>query len=217
MLEEQIITLFSKQRLESYNNDLDKHFENLRLIARITPKIAVIEIILRNMLDSILTQTNPLWIENSKDKIMVEAKNKITKDTKNTNLTHHQYLSRLTFGIIIHIIKKEKLQNKVMNLENIKFKTYDSGNRDFKCVKQKSRLRNFEKVNIVLSLLQNLRNRSYHWENIMKTTQKQDKTYPRITTKQHNVIIGIHPDNIELFLDDIIKTYGQGLLDIMNR
>lgn len=217
MLEEQIITLFSKQRLESYNNDLDKHFENLRLIARITPKIAVIEIILRNMLDSILTQTNPLWIENSKDKIMVEAKNKITKDTKNTNLTHHQYLSRLTFGIIIHIIKKEKLQNKVMNLETIKFKTYDSGNRDFKCVKQKSRLRNFEKVNIVLSLLQNLRNRSYHWENIMKTTQKQDKTYPRITTKQHNVIIGIHPDNIELFLDDIIKTYGQGLLDIMNR
>ena len=162
MLEEQIITLFSKQRLESYNNDLDKHFENLRLIARITPKVAVIEIILRNMLDSILTQTSPLWIENSKDKIIVEAKNKITKDTKNTNLTYHQYLSRLTFGIIIHIIKKEKLQNKVMNLENIKFKTYDSGNRDFKYIKQKSRLRNFEKVNIVLSLLQNLRNRSYH-------------------------------------------------------
>ncbi|BBB19072.1 hypothetical protein [Helicobacter cinaedi] len=33
MIEEQIITLFSKQRLESYDNDLDKHFDNLRLIA----------------------------------------------------------------------------------------------------------------------------------------------------------------------------------------
>lgn len=216
MLEKQIITLFSKQRLESYNNDLDKHFDNLRLIARITPKIAVIEIALRNMLDSVLTQTSPLWIENSKDKIIIEARNKITKDTKNTNLTHHQYLSRLTFGVIIHTIKKEKLQNKVMNLKNIKFKSYDLSNRDFKYIKQKSRIRNFEKVNIALSLLQNLRNRSYHWENIMKTTQKQDKTYPRLTTKQHNVIIGIHPNNIELFLDDIIKTYKEDLLDMIS-
>ncbi|BDB64139.1 hypothetical protein T36_0586 [Helicobacter cinaedi] len=103
-----------------------------------------------------------------------------------------------------------------MNLKNIKFKSYDLSNRDFKYMKQKSRLRNFEKVNIALSLLQNLRNRSYHWENIMKTTQKQDKTYPRLTTKQHNVIIGIHPNNIELFLDDIIKIYKEDLLDMIS-
>ncbi|BDB64138.1 hypothetical protein T36_0585 [Helicobacter cinaedi] len=87
MLEEQIITLFSKQRLESYNNDLDKHFDNLRLIARITPKIAVIEIALRNMLDSVLTQTSPLWIENSKDKIIIEARSQKIPKTPTLHIT----------------------------------------------------------------------------------------------------------------------------------
>ena len=30
--------LLSKERLESYNNEIDKHYENLKLIGNITPK-----------------------------------------------------------------------------------------------------------------------------------------------------------------------------------
>ena len=41
MLRAQIIALFSKPRLQSYNNDLGKHFENLDLIAKLTPNLEV--------------------------------------------------------------------------------------------------------------------------------------------------------------------------------
>ncbi|EOX8312435.1 hypothetical protein ACPWW0_000757 [Campylobacter jejuni] len=42
--------IFSKQRLEHYK-DINEHFENLKLISKIMPKIAILEIYLRNVLD----------------------------------------------------------------------------------------------------------------------------------------------------------------------
>lgn len=46
--------LLSKERLESYNNEIDKHYENLKLIGNIT----TLEIILGNKLDSVLSLRN---------------------------------------------------------------------------------------------------------------------------------------------------------------
>lgn len=101
-----------------------------------------------------------------------------------------------------------------MNLGNINFLDYDSSNRNF-WIKdsRKTYFKNFEKVDIVLSLLQNLRNRSYHWENITKTINKNGIDYPRLTTKVKNTHIGINPNKIEIFLDDLIKTYDERFLD----
>ncbi|EAL0093151.1 hypothetical protein BHT74_09390, partial [Campylobacter jejuni] len=49
-------------------------------------------------------------------------------------------------------------------------------------------------------------------ENILKTTEKNGKHYPRLTTKIENVYIGINPQKIELFLDDLIKTFDERIL-----
>ena len=45
--------LLSAQRLSSYEN-IDEHFDNLVLIGKITPKLTLIEIALRNLMDMLL-------------------------------------------------------------------------------------------------------------------------------------------------------------------
>lgn len=205
--------LLSKERLQSYTS-VEEHFENLTLIARLTPKLATLEIILRNLLDNELSKIDARWIESSQDIKMQEELSKIKSRDNVTILTHHQYLSRLTLGIIIRTIRNEKLQNKIVNLKAMKFRKYDLSNRDYFYFPngKSSSFNNVNKVDIALSLLHNLRNRCYHWENILKTTQKRSAIFPRITTKIENTHIGIHPSKIETFLEDLLKHFDDGLL-----
>lgn len=206
--------LFSQIRLSSYNNDIIKHYDNLKLVGKITPKIATLEIILRNKLDNKLSEQDNDWIKNSNDEKIKKAKDEIKYREKNRILSHHQYLSRMSLGVIIYLIKENKLQNSIMDLKNINFINYNQYNRNFFFKNGiKLRFRNTHKVDIVLSLLQNLRNRSYHWENILKTTEKNGKHYPRLTTKIENAYIGINPQKVELFLDDLIKTFDEEILE----
>ncbi|EOC6529115.1 hypothetical protein ACKFC9_001832 [Campylobacter jejuni] len=204
--------LLSEKRLTSYNNDIIKHYDNLKLIGKITPKIATLEIILRNKLDSELSKLDNEWIKNSNDEMIKKAKEKIEEREKN-NFSHHQYLSRMSLGTIIYLIKENRMQDSIMNLNNINFRNYNQYNRNFFLKNGKKRnFGNIYKVDIVLSLLQNLRNRSYHWENILKTTEKNGKSFPRLTTKIENTYIGINPHKIEMFLDDLIKTLDEEIL-----
>ncbi|EAH7332974.1 hypothetical protein NI112_001917 [Campylobacter coli] len=205
--------LFSQIRLSSYDNNIVKHYDNLKLVGKITPKIATLEIILRNKLDNKLSEQDSNWIKNSNDENIKKAKDEIEYREKNRILSHHQYLSRISLGTIIYLIKENRMQDSIMNLKNINFRNYNQYNRNFFLKNGKKRnFGNIYKVDIVLSLLQNLRNRSYHWENILKTTEKNGKHYPRLTTKIENVYIGINPQKIELFLDDLIKTFDERIL-----
>ncbi|ELJ1597204.1 hypothetical protein [Campylobacter upsaliensis] len=205
--------LLSQTRLSSYNNDIAKHYDNLKLVGKITPKIATLEIILRNKLDSKLSELDNEWIKNSNDGMIKNTREKIEEREKNKILSHHQYLSRMSLGTIIYLIKENRVQDSIMNLNNINFRNYNQYNRNFFLRNGKKRnFGNIYKVDIVLSLLQNLRNRSYHWENILKTTEKNGKHYPRLTTKIENAYIGINPQKIELFLDDLIKTFDEEIL-----
>ncbi|EOH0104304.1 hypothetical protein ACR99V_001677 [Campylobacter jejuni] len=73
--------LFSKERLESYNN-IYEHFDNLKMIASITTKIAILELVLRNLLDKHMKEKDLEWLrnyneENIKQKIC-RRKNKIS-------------------------------------------------------------------------------------------------------------------------------------------
>ncbi|EIZ7226873.1 hypothetical protein Q3S29_001060 [Campylobacter upsaliensis] len=205
--------LLSQTRLSSYNNDIVKHYDNLKLVGKITPKIATLEIILRNKLDSKLSELDNEWIKNSNDGMIKNTREKIEEREKNKILSHHQYLSRISLGTIIYLIKENRVQDSIMNLNNINFRNYNQYNRNFFLRNGKKRnFGNIYKVDIVLSLLQNLRNRSYHWENILKTTEKNGKHYPRLTTKIENAYIGINPQKIELFLDDLIKTFDEEIL-----
>ncbi|WP_139454245.1 hypothetical protein [Campylobacter armoricus] len=206
--------LLSQIRLSSYGNDIVKHYDNLKLIGKITPKIATLEIILRNKLDSKLSEQDNDWIKNSNDENIKKAKIEIENREKNKILSHHQYLSCMSLGTIIYLIKENKLQNSIMDLKGINFRNYGENNRNFFFEKgKKLRFRNTHKVDVVLSLLQNLRNRSYHWENILKTTENNGKYYPRLTTKIENTHIGLNPQKIDLFLSDLIKTFNEEILE----
>ncbi|HEF1050280.1 TPA: hypothetical protein R8P54_001849 [Campylobacter coli] len=206
--------LLSQIRLSSYNDDIIKHYDNLKFVGKITPKIATLEIILRNKLDNKLSEQDNDWIKNSNDENIKKAKDEIEYREKNRNLSHHQYLSCMSLGTIIHLIKENKLQNSIMDLKNINFRNYNQHNRNFFFENGiKLRFRNTHKVDIILSLLQNLRNRSYHWENILKTTEKNGKHYPRLTTKIENTHVGVDPQKIDLFLSDLIKTFNEEILE----
>ncbi|UAK86686.1 hypothetical protein K8O90_00245 (plasmid) [Campylobacter coli] len=206
--------LFSQIRLSSYNNDIVKHYDNLKCVGKITPKLATLEIILRNKLDNKLSEQDSNWIKNSNDENIKKAKDEIEKREKNRILSHHQYLSRISLGTIIYLIKENRMQDSIMNLKNINFRNYNQYNRNFFFENGiKLRFRNTHKVDIVLSLLQNLRNRSYHWENILKTTEKNGKHYPRLTTKIKNTHIGVDPQKIDFFLSDLIKTFNEEILE----
>ncbi|ECL0317261.1 hypothetical protein QRJ21_001908, partial [Campylobacter jejuni] len=92
--------LFSQIRLYSYDNNIVKHYDNLKLVGKITPKIATLEIILRNKLDNKLSEQDSNWIKNSNDENIKKAKDEIEKREKNRILSHHQYLSRISLGTI---------------------------------------------------------------------------------------------------------------------
>ncbi|EAI3116882.1 hypothetical protein PJJ44_001689 [Campylobacter jejuni] len=206
--------LFSQIRLSSYDNNIVKHYDNLKLVGKITPKIATLEIILRNKLDNKLSEQDSNWIKNSNDENIKKAKDEIEKREKNRILSHHQYLSRISLGTIIYLIKENRMQDSIMNLKNINFRNYNQYNRNFFLKNGKKRnFGNIYKVDIVLSLLQNLRNRSYHWENILKTTEKNGKHYPRLTTKIENTHVGVDLQKIDLFLSDLIKTFNEEILE----
>lgn len=60
-----------------------------------------------------------------------------------------------------------------------------------------------------------IRNRAFHWENLLKTRIIKGETYPCIVTiypkneeRSNQTIIGIMPDKILDFLDDLIESIG---------
>ena len=231
---QEVISLISKNRLESFEKENDKealieHCKNIDLARDITPKLAILEIALRNKLDNILSIENTNWILESKDillnnaiKGIDEKGKKILKQLDLEHFSHHQYLSRLSLGMIIHTIKENKLQNKILDLKEMDFRDYDGTNRNFyytynkvdskgKAIRQRNDFSNISRVDIALSLLQNIRNRAYHWENLLKTTKYNNQIFPRITTREEKTNVGIHPNKLNLFLVDLVKLVSKNL------
>ncbi|MFP6336936.1 CAAX protease [Helicobacter pylori] len=175
-----ITLILSKDRLDTYNS-LEQYKENLKLIASITPKISNLEIYLRNALDYCLTQIKGSeWVfnESALTPLIKELKE------KKKEITHSLILSKMSLGAVIRFIKGKKRL-----------------------------LYNYIKAHIALNLLWTIRNRAYHWENLLKI---QPNNRPRIATpfngKTENIpmdrilVIGIEPNKITLFLDDLIKS-----------
>ena len=53
-----------------------------------------------------------------------------------------------------------------------------------------------------------LRNRAFHFENLYKLNPSNT---PRISTKVGKTIVGIDPDKIEIFIDDILDSFDENL------
>ncbi|WP_232259430.1 CAAX protease, partial [Helicobacter pylori] len=207
-----ITLILSEERLDTYNS-LEQYKENLKLIASITPKISNLEIYLRNALDYCLTQIKGSeWVfnESALTPLIKELKE------KKKEITHSLILSKMSLGAVVRLIFCYTLEGVVLDLRAYRLRAYYHENKDTLLIKGKKRLLyNYIKVHIALNLLWTIRNRAYHWENLLKI---QPNKRPRITTsfsgKTKNIpmdrilVIGIEPNKITLFLDDLIKSVG---------
>ncbi|MGL2457848.1 CAAX protease [Helicobacter pylori] len=201
----------SKDRLVAYDS-LEQYKENLKLISFITPKISNLEIYLRNALDHCLTQMKESdWVfnESTLTPLIKELKEK-------KEITHSLILSKMSLGAVIRLIFCYTLEGVILDLRAYRLRAYYHENKDTLLIKGKKRLLyNYIKAHIALNLLWTIRNRAYHWENLLKI---QPNKHPRITTsfsgKTKNIpmdkilVIGIEPNKITLFLDDLIKSIG---------
>ncbi|WRE82635.1 CAAX protease [Helicobacter pylori] len=205
-----ITLILSKDRLDTYDS-LEQYKENLKLISFITPKISNLEIYLRNALDYCLTQIKGSdWVfnESALTPLIKELKE------KKKEITHSLILSKMSLGAVIKLIFCYKLEGVILDLRAYRFRAYYHENKDTLLIKGKKRLLyNYIKAHIALNLLWTIRNRAYHWENLFKI---QPNKRPRIATpfsgKTENIpmdrilVIGIEPNKITLFLDDLIKS-----------
>lgn len=70
---------------------------------------------------------------------------------------------------------------------------------------RKNHFSSVSKVEISLNLIRSIRNRYFHWENLLKVTIKEDgRIYPKHQNKTNQARIGIAPEMILEFLDDLI-------------
>ncbi|WP_100983447.1 CAAX protease [Helicobacter pylori] len=205
-----ITLILSKDRLAAYDS-LEQYKENLKFISFITPKISNLEIYLRNALDYCLTQIKGSdWVfsENSLTDLINEQKKK--------EITHSLILSKMSLGAVIRLIFCYKLEGVILDLKRINFKSYYHNNKNTLFINNKKNpLSSASKVHIALNLLWTIRNRTYHWENLLKT---KPNNRPRITTcftglKDNDrakmpMNISVEPSKIVLFLDDLIKSIG---------
>lgn len=116
-----VIRLLSQERLQGYDNNIGKHSQNLHLIAKITPKIALLEIVVRNIVDIELSKDSADWILNRTEESVVQVKKSIDERNKDKELlSHHQYISRFSLGNVMKII--EELQLYPLFFSNFKYK-----------------------------------------------------------------------------------------------
>ncbi|MGL2348094.1 hypothetical protein ACOWKS_05665 [Helicobacter pylori] len=117
---------------------------------------------------------------------------------------------------MVRLIFCYKLEGVILDLKRINFKSYYPNNKNALFINNKKNpLSGASKVHIALNLLWTIRNRAYHWENLLKI---QPNKRPQITTpfsgKTENIpmdkilVIGVEPNKITLFLDDLIKSVG---------
>ncbi|AZL52858.1 CAAX protease [Helicobacter pylori] len=215
-----ITLILSKDRLAAYDS-LEQYKENLKLISFITPKISNLEIYLRNALDYCLTQMKGSeWVfsESALTPLIKELKE------KKKEIMHSLILSKMSLGAVVRLIFCYKLEGVVLDLRAYRFRAYYHENKDTLLIKnRKQNLSNYAKAHIALNLLWTIRNRAYHWENLLKI---QPNKRPRIATsfsgKTENIpidrilVIGIEPNKITLFLDDLIKSIGNKNLESLS-
>ncbi|GAA8382343.1 hypothetical protein Hpkin38_12140 [Helicobacter pylori] len=135
---------------------------------------------------------------------------------KKKEITHSLILSKMSLGAVIRLIFCYTLEGVILDLRAYRLRAYYHENKDTLLIKGKKRLLyNYIKAHIALNLLWTIRNRAYHWENLLKI---QPNNRPRITTyftglKDNDraripMNISVEPSKIVLFLDDLIKSTG---------
>ena len=166
---------FSKQRLASYQN-IQEHFANIRLIGTLAPKVCVLELCIRNAMNTHLIQKLGLdWIERESE-----------AEHRGKGLNNHQLLSRQNLGFWCKVAKRENLIALPLS-KDFDLKKYSDTNKDRLKIDNKTyRLRDTHKAQMILNCIHTIRNRCFHCENLLKTrtitTRGKSIQAPRITT-----------------------------------
>lgn len=206
-----IVSVLSQDRLNSFEGDLQAYYSNRLLALKAGHKIAEIEIYLRNKLNhclSILYGND--WILSKDNLQIIKPKNKLPLE----KLSSNQILSSLMLGDVIDLIEAYRIESYMFELKQMDFKKYHWSNKNTcRINEKKSKFTNFEKNSIVFNLVRTIRNRAFHWENLYKTTYKENgDIYPRITCKKNGTTIGIMPEMILDFLDDLIDNINNPII-----
>ena len=180
---------FSETRLASYKNERE-HKDNFLLMQILAPKLAILEIATRNLTFEVLKHKNKLeFLAAYNDLAPID-------DT---------FISRQTFGFWAKIINEARIHNDLVDLSTIDFRKYSKFNIKFEW-------RNYQKVKIVYDLAVKIRNRAFHFENLYKLN---DFNAPRVSTRIKDMSIGIMPEMLESFIDDILDCYDINLKDYL--
>ncbi|QKF93137.1 ATPase [Campylobacter sp. CCUG 57310] len=131
------------------------------------------------------------------------------KVAKILNIDDDTFISRQTFGYWVTLLNIIKIHNDLVCLDSIDFSRYSKYNRQIK-----SGMLHYKKVKIAYSLILTIRNRAFHFENLYKLNKNGA---PRISTKHDEIIVGIDPDLLESFIDDILECFDNGLKEYFLR
>ncbi|MCX2683751.1 hypothetical protein OQH60_07795 [Campylobacter sp. MIT 21-1685] len=189
--------LFSQNRLRDYT-DTKEHEDNLCLIAHIAHKIGILEIIIRNKIDSLLLRQDSQWLE----KIVLQEQSR------------DKIISTQNLGFWLKVVDFYKIHNVIFDtdfLDTLDFKKYFIKNPHYF---YSTNLMRHHKAKAILQLLRLIRNRAFHFENLYKIV---GNGYPRLNIKITNkydeaVYIAIHPNKIIEFLDDLLISFHKDLV-----
>lgn len=198
--DDRLYMLFSKGRIVSYDS-INQHFDNFKLIAQISENLGIAEVLLRNKIDSIMCGLDSAWLDNLPSNI------KIDKPKNEPNPTHDKLVSFQSLGFWVRVAEYYKIESKIFSVEfldGLDFRRYYAGNANR--FKDKANLQNYQKANLLIHLLHNLRNRAFHFENLYKLNNDNK---PRLSAKlnyknRRKFTINLEFIKIQTFLNDLI-------------
>ncbi|MBR2149137.1 MAG: hypothetical protein IKK93_06100 [Campylobacter sp.] len=202
---EKYIELYSNSRIDSYSS-IDEHEANFEMIGNIAPKLARIEIIIRNRIDRKMCEKNRDWMFDLVDSIELD-------DDKGRIREHDILVSRQTFGFWIRVVEHYKIHSCAFDkefLDGFSFKKYYEKNKERL---NKIPLSNYQKAYGILLLIKSIRNRAFHFENLLKL---REFGVPRLSvrvdfSKEKFYYFNIKPNMIIRYLDDILQSFDKDL------
>lgn len=185
------IQFFSSTRLKSYSS-IEEHFKHLFFIQKITPKLLLIELMLRNKVDSFMKEQYGCqdWLVQ-----MEEIKPKLKSLKDYPHLSYDHIISRLSFGAwttaLSVFYENHKDHPPLINLSSISLKNYLIKNTNLT-------MKPFKQMGVVFDLVKKIRNRAFHLENIYQVKSGYGRYKFCIEMKE-----------MENFLNQVIKSFDE--------
>ena len=224
----------SIKRFQSYDNE-EEYRCNIKLSSEIYSLLSIFEVSLRNRVFIYFKKQYNVDDELVFEKIYGNFKNRINGHTKdiinNDSLTVHQKISKLNLGFWVSLFSYIDEQNLTLRNNYIPIKEVFSKEISFQSLGQICDISIIRKIRIyqpqyniearymAIKLLQSIRNRAFHYENLFK---KNKNNFPRISHKIYLIsektttrlpIIGVQGSNIVRFLKFVNKCLDKRLAE----